>query len=31
LAPPPPNLQIRPPDLDPKLTTRERFARHAQD
>jgi hypothetical protein len=29
--PPPPNLQIRPPSLDPRLTTRERFAEHAQN
>lgn len=31
LAPPPPNLDIKPPDLDPALTTRERFAAHAVD
>jgi len=30
-APPPANLAIRPPDLDPRLTTRERFAQHATD
>ena len=28
---PPPELMIRPPDLDPNLTTRERFAQHASD
>jgi hypothetical protein len=31
LPPPPDNVEVRPPDLDPKLTTRERFARHSQD
>jgi hypothetical protein len=31
LPPPPPNAEIRPPELDPRLTTRERFSRHAQD
>jgi hypothetical protein len=29
--PPPANLAIRPPDLDPRLTTRERFAQHSTD
>ncbi len=29
--PPPANLAIRPPDLDPRLTTRERFAQHSAD
>jgi hypothetical protein len=28
LAPPPPDLDTTPPGLDPKLTTRERFAKH---
>ncbi|MDX2024062.1 MAG: DUF1592 domain-containing protein [Deltaproteobacteria bacterium] len=28
---PPANLNIKPPDLDPKLTTRERFTQHATD
>jgi hypothetical protein len=31
LPPPPPNAQIQAPELDPRLTTRERFSRHAQD
>lgn len=31
LPPPPPNIDITPPDLDPKLTTRERFAQHSTD
>jgi hypothetical protein len=30
-SPPPANLAIRPPDLDPRLTTRERFAQHSTD
>jgi hypothetical protein len=30
-APPPANLAIRPPDLDPRLTTRQRFAQHSVD
>jgi hypothetical protein len=30
-APPPANLVIRAPDVDPRLTTRERFAQHATD
>jgi hypothetical protein len=30
-SPPPPNLAIRAPDLDPRLTTRERFAQHSVD
>jgi hypothetical protein len=29
--PPPPDLMVRPPDLAPNLTTRERFAQHATD
>jgi hypothetical protein len=29
--PPPSNIEIRPPTLDPRLTTRERFATHAAD
>jgi hypothetical protein len=29
--PPPPELEIKPPDLDPTLTTRERFAQHSAD
>jgi hypothetical protein len=29
--PPPPNIDVTPPDLDPKLTTRERFAQHSTD
>jgi hypothetical protein len=28
LAPPPPDIDTTPPGLDPKLTTRERFAKH---
>lgn len=28
---PPDDLDIKPPDLDPKLTTRERFAQHSSD
>lgn len=31
LPPPPPDLVVRPPDLDPRLTTRERFSAHSQD
>jgi len=31
LPPPPANLVIVPPDLDPSLTTRERFAAHSAD
>ncbi len=31
LPPPPANLVIKAPDLDPKLTTRERFTQHALD
>jgi hypothetical protein len=31
LPPPPPDLEISPPDVDPTLTTRERFARHRED
>lgn len=31
LEPPPQNLNIMPPGLDARLTTRERFARHASD
>lgn len=30
-APPPPDLMIRPPELDLNLTTRERFAQHSAD
>jgi hypothetical protein len=29
--PPPPNLQIQPPSLNPRLSTRERFAEHSQN
>jgi hypothetical protein len=29
--PPPPNLQIQPPSLNTRLTTRERFAEHSQN
>jgi hypothetical protein len=29
--PPPADLEIRPPDLDPRLTTRQRFAQHTAD
>jgi len=29
--PPPANLQIQPPSLNPRLTTRERFAQHSED
>jgi len=29
--PPPPALAVRPPDLDPRLTTRQRFAAHTGD
>ncbi len=29
--PPPSNIEIRPPTLDPRQTTRERFAQHAAD
>jgi len=28
---PPPNIAVRPPDLDPRLTTRQRFAAHTGD
>ena len=28
LRPPPPNVEVTPPDLDPNLTTRERFSEH---
>jgi uncharacterized protein DUF1592/uncharacterized protein DUF1588/uncharacterized protein DUF1585 len=31
LQPPPENLNIMPPGLDPSLTTRERFAKHASE
>jgi hypothetical protein len=31
LQPPPPNLQIKPPELSTTLTTRERFAQHSAD
>jgi hypothetical protein len=31
LTPPPANLDTTPPGLDPKLTTRERFAKHTAD
>jgi hypothetical protein len=31
LPPPPANLVITPPELDPSLTTRERFAQHSAD
>ena len=31
LPPPPPGLDITPPGLDPTLTTRDRFAKHASD
>ncbi len=31
LPPPPPGVDITPPDLDPNLTTRERFAQHDRD
>lgn len=30
-APPPQNIVIRPPDLDPRLTTRQRFDQHTSD
>lgn len=30
LPPPPPNVDITPPDLSPSLTTRERFAEHSR-
>ena len=29
--PPPDNVEVRPPDLDPNLTTRERFSQHTTD
>jgi hypothetical protein len=31
LPPPPPDLVITPPELEPSLTTRQRFAQHASD
>ena len=31
LQPPPPNLEIKPPELSATLTTRERFAQHSAD
>jgi len=31
IPPPPANLVITPPELDPKLSTRERFAQHSKD
>jgi len=31
LPPPPADVEIRPPSLDPRLTTRERFRQHAAD
>ena len=31
LPPPPPNIMIKPPDLSPTLSTRERFAAHRSD
>ncbi len=31
LPPPPPDVDVTPPDLDPNLTTRERFAQHSED
>lgn len=31
LPPPPPDIEIKPPDLSPTLTTRERFTQHATD
>jgi len=31
LAPPPADINITPPDLDPNLTTRERFRQHSDD
>jgi hypothetical protein len=31
LPPPPPDIDITPPELDPNLTTRERFVQHAAD
>lgn len=31
LTPPPPNVDVTPPDLDPNLTTRQRFAQHSAD
>ncbi len=31
LPSPPPDLEIKPPDLDPNLTTRERFSQHRDD
>jgi len=31
LPPPPPNLVITPPELNPSLTTRQRFAQHSAD
>jgi len=29
LSPPPPNVDVTPPDLDPNLTTRQRFGQHS--
>ncbi len=29
--PPPPNAEVKPPEPDPRLTTRERFAEHVED
>ena len=31
LAPPPPDIEIVPPELDPNATTRERYAQHSED
>jgi len=31
LAPPPPDIDATPPDLDPNATTRERYAQHSED
>ena len=31
LPPPPSNLDVSPPDVDPNLSTRERYAQHASD
>lgn len=31
LAPPPPDLEIVPPELDPSATTRERYSQHSED
>lgn len=31
LAPPPPDIAVEPPEVDPELTTKERFAQHSTD